>query len=42
MFSDIYGAALTETVRLGAPKAAPLVRGLSRLVQALEARSVSE
>jgi membrane-associated phospholipid phosphatase len=36
------GAALTETVRIGAPKLAPLVRGLSRLVQALEARSVGE
>ena len=38
----VGGAALTETVRFGAPKAAPLVRGLSRLVQALEARSVGE
>jgi membrane-associated phospholipid phosphatase len=38
----VGGAALTETVRLGAPKVAPLVRGLSRLVQALEARSVGE
>ncbi len=36
------GAALTETIRLGAPRTAPLVRGLSRLVQALEARSGNE
>jgi hypothetical protein len=33
------GAALTETVRIGAPRVTPIVRGLSRLVQALEARS---
>ena len=36
------GAALTEAVRFAAPKAAPLVQGLSRLVQALEARSAGE
>jgi membrane-associated phospholipid phosphatase len=38
----IGGAALTETVRVAAPKATPLVGGLSRLVQALEARSGGE
>jgi membrane-associated phospholipid phosphatase len=31
------GAALSEVVRRGAPRAAPLARGLSRVVQALEA-----
>jgi len=35
----LAGAALAETVRLGAPKARWLVRGISRGVQALEARA---
>jgi len=35
----LAGAALAETVRLGAPKAGWLVRGISRGVQALEARA---
>ncbi len=35
----IAGAALTETVRVGAPRFEPLVRALSRVVQALEARA---
>jgi membrane-associated phospholipid phosphatase len=33
------GAALAETVRLGAPRTRRLARGLSRLVQAIEARA---
>jgi membrane-associated phospholipid phosphatase len=36
----IAGAALTETVRAGAPRAAPLVRRLSAVLQAVEARAV--
>ena len=34
----IAGAALTETVRAAAPRVAPLVRRLSSMLQALEAR----
>ena len=37
----IGGAALAESVRLGAPRAAPLVRRLSRLLQSLEARAAA-
>ncbi len=37
----LAGAALAESVRLGAPRAAPLVRAVSRLVQALEARAAT-
>jgi hypothetical protein len=37
----LAGAALAETVRLQAPKAARLVGGVSRLVQALEARATT-
>ena len=37
----IAGAALTEIVRAGAPRAAPLVRRLSSGLQAVEARTVS-
>jgi membrane-associated phospholipid phosphatase len=33
------GAALTESVRLGAPRATPLIRRLSRVLQSLEARA---
>jgi hypothetical protein len=33
------GAALAETVRLTAPRTGPLVRGLSRVVQTIEARA---
>jgi membrane-associated phospholipid phosphatase len=35
----IAGAALAETVRAGAPRAAPLVRRLSSVLQAVEARA---
>ena len=37
----LAGAALAETVRLKAPDVAPLVRGVSRLAQALEARATT-
>jgi PAP2 superfamily protein len=37
----ITGAALAETVRVGAPRAAPLVRRLSSVLQAVEAKTVS-
>ena len=37
----IAGAALAETVRVGAPRAAPLVRRLSSVLQAVEAKTVS-
>jgi hypothetical protein len=36
----IAGAALAEAVRTGAPRAAPLIRRLSSLLQAVEARAV--
>jgi membrane-associated phospholipid phosphatase len=35
----IAGAALAEGIRAGAPRATPLVRRLSGLLQALEARA---
>jgi hypothetical protein len=37
----LAGAALAETVRVNAPKATPLVRRVSALVQALEARAAT-
>jgi membrane-associated phospholipid phosphatase len=37
----IAGAALAETVAVGAPRAAPLVRRLSSVLQAVEARTVT-
>jgi PAP2 superfamily len=37
----LAGAALAETVRLRAPKAMPLVRGVSRVVRTLEARAAA-